>query len=67
MDAGKIKPSDERTAHLLAWTPWLSFVLSTLPLPMVFLVLFGAVILLKRRLARSRPLRKAYNGIFRMF
>jgi prepilin-type N-terminal cleavage/methylation domain-containing protein/prepilin-type processing-associated H-X9-DG protein len=33
----------------------------------VFLLLFGAVILLKRRLARSQPLRKTYHDIFRMF
>src|SRR6267143_1309096 len=39
---GKLKRSDERTAHLLAWTPWLSFVLATLPLPIVFLLLFAA-------------------------
>ncbi len=39
---GKLKPSDERVAHLLAWTPWLSFVLATLPLPVVFLLLFVA-------------------------
>jgi hypothetical protein len=37
---GKLKPSDERTARILAWTPWLSFVLATLPLPIVFLLLF---------------------------
>ena len=39
---GKLKRNDERTAHLLAWTPWLSFVLATLPLPIVFLLLFVA-------------------------
>ncbi len=40
--SGKIKHSDERTARVLAWTPWLSFVLATLPLPIVFLLLFAA-------------------------
>jgi hypothetical protein len=39
---GKLKPRDERVAHLLAWTPWLSFALATLPLPVVFLLLFVA-------------------------
>jgi hypothetical protein len=39
---GKLKPSDQRTAQLLAWTPWLSFVLATIPLPIVFLFLFAA-------------------------
>lgn len=39
---GKIKHSDERTARVLAWTPWLSVVLATLPLPVIFLLLFGA-------------------------
>ena len=39
---GKLKPSDVRTANLLAWTPWLSFVLATLPLPIVFMLLFVA-------------------------
>ncbi len=39
---GKLKHGDERTAQLLAWTPWLSFVLATLPLPIVFLLLFAA-------------------------
>ncbi|HBB89217.1 MAG TPA: hypothetical protein DC047_16560 [Blastocatellia bacterium] len=39
---GKIKHSDERTARVLAWTPWLSFILVTLPLPVIFLLLFAA-------------------------
>lgn len=39
--SGKIKHSDERTARVLAWTPWLSLVLATLPLPIVFLLLFA--------------------------
>jgi hypothetical protein len=40
--SGKIKQSDERTARVLAWTPALSFVLATVPLPIVFLLLFAA-------------------------
>ena len=39
---GKLDAGDERIARVLAWTPWLSFVLVTLPLPIVFLVLFLA-------------------------
>jgi hypothetical protein len=39
---GKLNPADERLAKLLSWSPWLSFVLITLPLPIVFLVLFLA-------------------------
>ena len=39
---GKINRRDERTAHLLDWTPWLSFILVTIPLPVVFLSLFAA-------------------------
>jgi hypothetical protein len=39
---GKIKHSDERTARVLAWTPWLSFILVTFPLPVIFLLLFAA-------------------------
>jgi hypothetical protein len=39
---GKLKPGDERMASVLAWTPWLSLVLATLPLPIVFLLLFAA-------------------------
>jgi hypothetical protein len=37
---GKLKPGDERVASLLRWTPWLSFFLITVPLPLVFLVFF---------------------------
>lgn len=37
---GKLNAGDERIAQLLNWTPWLSLVLVTLPLPIVFLVLF---------------------------
>jgi hypothetical protein len=39
---GKLNPADERLAKLLGWSPWLSFVLITIPLPIVFLVLFLA-------------------------
>lgn len=39
---GKLMPSDEKVAHLLRWTPWLSFCLVTLPFPIIFLVMFLA-------------------------
>lgn len=39
---GKLNPGDERLAKLLSWSPWLSFVLVTIPLPIVFLILFLA-------------------------
>lgn len=39
---GKLNPGDERIAKLLSWSPWLSFVLVTIPLPIVFLILFLA-------------------------
>jgi hypothetical protein len=39
---GKLSPRDERTSQLLSWAPWLSFVMVTVPLPVVFLVLFLA-------------------------
>lgn len=39
---GKLRPSDERIARTLSWTPWLSFVLITVPLPVVFLGFFLA-------------------------
>jgi hypothetical protein len=39
---GKLDTGDERIAQLLRWTPWLMLVLITLPLPIVFLVLFLA-------------------------
>jgi len=41
-DPGKIKPSDERTARVLALAPWLSLALTTIPVPIVFLLLFAA-------------------------
>jgi len=40
--AGKLKASDERIARLLTWAPWLTFALVTLPLPIVFLIMFMA-------------------------
>lgn len=39
---GKLNTGDERIAKVLTWTPWLSLVLVTLPLPIIFLVLFLA-------------------------
>ncbi len=39
---GKLNAGDERLSQLLSWTPWLSMVLVTLPLPVIFLVLFLA-------------------------
>jgi hypothetical protein len=39
--SGKLKLRDERTERLLAWTPWLSFIMATIPLPIVFLSLFA--------------------------
>jgi hypothetical protein len=40
--SGKLNARDERMSQLLSWAPWLSFVTATLPLPIVFLVLFLA-------------------------
>jgi hypothetical protein len=40
--SGKLTLRDERTARLLSWSPWLSLILATLPLPIVFLLLFAA-------------------------
>src|SRR6266850_2966978 len=36
---GKLDAGDERVARLLSWTPWLSLVVATLPVPIAFLVL----------------------------
>ena len=36
----KLTSRDEKIARLLSWTPWLSFVLVTVPLPIFFLLLF---------------------------
>jgi hypothetical protein len=38
---GKIKLSDERTARLLTWMPWLSSIVLALPVPIIFLSLFA--------------------------
>ena len=40
--SGKLNTGDERIARVLSWTPWLSLALVTIPLPLVFLVLFLA-------------------------
>jgi len=37
---GKIRARDERVAGLLRWIPWLSFLLVTVPLPIIFVLLF---------------------------
>jgi hypothetical protein len=37
---GKIKLRDERVARLLRWSPWLSFLIVTVPLPTLFVFLF---------------------------
>lgn len=39
-ERGKLQTRDQRVAQLLTWLPWLSLVLVTVPLPVVFLVLF---------------------------
>ncbi|HWN10424.1 MAG TPA: hypothetical protein VNO50_14365 [Pyrinomonadaceae bacterium] len=39
---GKLTTRDERVATILSWTPWLSFFLITVPLPVVFLAFFLA-------------------------
>ena len=39
---GKLEASDERMTQLLSWAPWLSFFMVSLPIPIVFLVLFLA-------------------------
>ncbi len=39
-ESGKLHSGDERIARFLAWAPWLSFVAVTIPLPIVFLILF---------------------------
>ena len=40
--SGKLEAGDERMTRLLSWAPWLSFFLVSLPIPIVFLVLFLA-------------------------
>ena len=42
LSPGQLKPADERVASLLRWAPWLSFLLLTIPLPIVFLGIFLA-------------------------
>ncbi|MEK6282906.1 MAG: hypothetical protein AABN95_21315 [Acidobacteriota bacterium] len=37
---GKIRVRDERIAQFLTWVPWLAVVLVSIPLPIVFLMLF---------------------------
>lgn len=37
---GKITVRDERVARLLRWSPWLSFLIVTVPLPTLFVLLF---------------------------
>lgn len=37
---GKLRARDERIFHLLAWAPWLSFLLVTTPVPIVFVLFF---------------------------
>ena len=37
---GKLRSRDQRISQLLTWLPWLSAALVTLPLPIVFLLLF---------------------------
>jgi hypothetical protein len=39
---GKLNSGDERMARVLSLAPWLSFALVTLPLPIVFLIMFLA-------------------------
>jgi len=40
--SGKPGASDERMSQLLSWAPWLSFFMVSIPVPIVFLVLFLA-------------------------
>ncbi|MGH9872460.1 MAG: hypothetical protein ACRD9S_08340 [Pyrinomonadaceae bacterium] len=39
---GKLEAADERMTRLLSWAPWLSFFMVSLPIPIVFLILFLA-------------------------
>lgn len=39
---GKLKASDQRMAHFLRWTPWLSFIVASFPVPLFFALLFLA-------------------------
>ena len=38
--SGKLEAYDERMTRLLSWAPWLSLFMASLPVPIVFLVLF---------------------------
>jgi hypothetical protein len=40
--SGKSGAADERMTKLLGWAPWLSFLIVSLPVPIVFLILFLA-------------------------
>jgi hypothetical protein len=40
--SGKSAAADERMTQLLRWAPWLSFLMVSIPVPIVFLVLFLA-------------------------
>jgi hypothetical protein len=40
--SGKPGAADERMTKLLSWAPWLSFLMVSLPVPIVFLILFLA-------------------------
>ena len=37
---GKLKTTDERVFKVLKWAPWLTLVVTSLPLPIVFLIMF---------------------------
>lgn len=39
---GRLNAGDERMSQLLKWAPWLSLLIVTLPVPIVFLILFMA-------------------------
>jgi len=39
---GKLKASDQRISQLLTWAPWLSLLITSVPVPIVFLVMFMA-------------------------
>src|SRR5438132_13736195 len=39
---GKLSSRDARAAYLLKWVPWLAFFLVSLPLPLIFFMLFVA-------------------------
>jgi len=39
---GKLKASDQRMSQLLTWAPWLSLLVTSVPVPIVFLVMFMA-------------------------